>query len=151
MRLSPAAVMPKKGHPSDAGFDLTAVSLHVEEGGSLVYGTGLAVEIPSGHVGLLFPRSSIAAKGLYLTNAVGVLDSGYRGEVLFKFKPAAEFTDVVSGHVLYKGFVGGRNMYKIGDRIGQLLVVPYPEVEFEEVTGLSDSDRGMGGYGSTGE
>lgn len=151
VKMSPAAVAPTRAHESDAGFDLTAVSLGIDEHGNLVYGTGLAVEIPAGYVGLIFPRSSIANKSLYLTNSVGVIDSGYRGEITMKFKPAQEFTDVMQGNVLYKDWVGRRNLYGLGDRVGQLIILPCPTVEFEEVYGLSESDRGTGGYGSTGE
>ena len=99
----------------------------------VTFGIGLAVEIPEGHVGLLFPRSSVYKSGLTLTNSVGVIDSGYRGEIMMKFQVSS-----IS------------NMYKVGDRVGQLLIVPYPQVEFEEVDELSSTERGKGGYGSTG-
>jgi dUTP pyrophosphatase len=97
------------------------------------YGTGLAVEIPEGHVGLLFPRSSISNSGLILTNSVGVIDSGYRGEIKFRFK-----------HIPDTAY------YKPGDRIGQLIVMPYPEIDFQEVEELSSTERGEGGFGSSG-
>lgn len=132
-KLKPNAVIPAYAHTTDAGMDLTATSIEWDSDGNVVYGTGLAFEIPEGYVGLLFPRSSNAKKDLILTNSVGVLDSGYRAEVFFKFKPIKE---------------GG--IYTIGDRIGQLIILPYPKIEFEEAGELSDSDRGMGGYGSTG-
>lgn len=131
-KLSKDAVAPNRAHLTDAGFDLTCTRI-VYGGDYISYGTGLAFEIPEGHVGLLFPRSSIFKKDLVLSNSVGVIDSGYRGEVMFKFRC----------------FEGGR-AYEVGDRIGQLIVVPYPAVEYEEVDELSDSDRGEGGYGSTG-
>ena len=126
--------MPTKAHTTDAGCDLYATSKEYDECGCVVYGTGIAVEIPQGYVGFVFPRSSIARTGLALSNAVGVIDSGYRGEVMAKFRrvqiPAEE--------------------YKVGERIAQLVVMPYPEVNFEEVAELSVSDRGVGGYGSSG-
>lgn len=131
-KLVADAVIPHYAKPGDAGMDLTAVWMN-QQMEIITYGTGLAVEIPEGHVGLLFPRSSIYKTGMFLTNAVGVIDSGYRGEVMMKF----EMTD-------------SRKMYQVGDRIGQLLIMPYPLVEFEEVSELSSSDRGTGGYGSTG-
>lgn len=134
-KLRDNAVIPAKAHPTDAGFDLTATSKETDAYGNIVYGTGIAVEIPENHVGLLFPRSSNAKKDLLLTNSVGVIDSGYRGEITFKFKNI--------------GFVGNR--YNIGDRIGQLIIVPYPEVTFVETDELSETQRGNGGYGSTGE
>lgn len=134
-KLRDDAVIPFKAHPTDAGFDLTATSKNIDEYGNSVYGTGISVEIPENHVGLLFPRSSNARKDLLLTNSVGVIDSGYRGEITFKFKNI--------------GFVGNR--YNIGDRIGQLIIIPYPEVTFIETDELSETQRGNGGYGSTGQ
>lgn len=135
-RLRDDAKLPQYAHDTDAGLDLTAVYREVDDFGNIVYGTGLAFEIPVGYVGLLFPRSSNAKKDLRLTNAVGVLDSGFRGEVTFKYRPTKE---------------RGSKCYHIGDRIGQLIIIPYPKIEFEEVDKLSESDRGEGGYGSTGE
>lgn len=131
-RLSDDAVIPRYAKPGDAGMDLTAVWEN-QTMDVITYGTGLAVEIPNGYVGLLFPRSSIYKTKMSLTNAVGVIDSGYRGEIMMKFK----VTDK-------------RMMYQVGDRIGQLVIMPYPEVEFEEVDELSETSRGAGGYGSTG-
>ena len=133
-KLHPNAVVPTYAHPTDAGIDLTAVSKRYDENGNIVYGTGIAVEIPHGYVGLVFPRSSIAKKDLSLTNSVGVIDSGYRGEITFIFfrtnYPWLE--------------------YNVGDRIGQLIIMPYPHIELEEADKLSASDRGDGSYGSTG-
>lgn len=135
-KLHPDAVIPKYAKPGDAGMDLTAVSVEDEYyNGNVVYNTGLAFEIPEGYVGLLFPRSSNSKKGLLLSNSVGVIDSGYRGEVSFKFK------------VLNSSM----GVYKVGERIGQILIVPYPQIEFEEVEELSETERGTGGYGSTGK
>lgn len=131
-RLSPKAQLPTKAHATDAGYDLYASSCHYEDG-MLHYGTGVAVEIPAGYVGLVFPRSSIANTHLTLSNSVGVIDSGYRGEIKAKFRK------------------GGTRGYNVGDRIAQLIIIPYPEVTFVEVDELSDSDRGIGGYGSSGK
>lgn len=133
-KLHPDAVIPVKAHPSDAGFDLTAVSVESEQE-IVTYHTGLAFEIPEGYVGLVFPRSSIYKKDLLLSNCVGVIDSHYRGEVLAKFR--IQFPNLFR--------------YGTGDRIAQMLILPYPEVEFEESDELSDTDRGEGGYGSTGK
>ena len=150
-KLTENAVIPSKAHTTDAGFDLTATSRTLDEYGCVVYGTGLAFEIPEGYVGLLFPRSSNAKKDLTLSNSVGVLDSGYRGEVTFKFKPAFRWD--VDGGIC----VGERSnemtllKYEVGDRIGQLIIMPIPDIEFEETEGLSETDRGIGGYGSTGK
>lgn len=143
MRLHDNAVIPKAAHDTDAGLDLTAVSKSHDHDGNIVYGTGIAVEIPQGFVGLLFPRSSNAKKQLMLTNSVGVVDSGYRGEILFKFKRFPNY------YTTYKA--DGQPEWNIGDRIGQLIIIPYPRIELEEVEELEKSDRGSGGYGSTGE
>jgi dUTP pyrophosphatase len=134
-KLDSKAVFPAYAKVGDAAMDLTAISLskvNKDEFGYLEYGTGLAIEIPEGHVGLLFPRSSISNSGLILTNSVGVIDSGYRGEIKFRFK-----------HILDTSF------YKVGDRIGQIMILPYPQIEFEEVQELSSTERGEGGFGST--
>lgn len=131
-KLHPDAVIPKYAKPGDAGLDLTAIDV-VADGNTLTYKTGLAVEIPFWHVGLLFPRSSVYKTGQTLTNCVGVIDSGYRGEIMMKFtlSPYAQ-------------------EYEIGDRIGQLLIIPYPRIDFVEVDKLTPTERGGEGYGSTG-
>ena len=134
-KLSPSAVVPTKAHASDAGFDMTCTRYEVTNGELFTYHTDIAVEIPDGYAGLLFPRSSIYKQDLFLTNSVGVVDSGYRGEVMFKFKPICS---------------DAKQHYQVGDRIGQLIIIPYPNVEFVEADELSDSERGTGGYGSSG-
>ena len=131
-RLHPDAVVPTYAKAGDAGMDLTAVE--AERAWDIVtYKTGLAVEIPEGHVGLLFPRSSVYKTSMTLSNCVGVIDSGYRGEIMLKFR-----SDI------------SNKCYQVGDRVGQLIIMPYPQVQFEEVDDLSSTDRGSGGYGSTG-
>lgn len=134
-KLTENAKMPTKAHATDAGYDLYAASTSVDKNYNVVYGTGIAVEIPAGYVGLVFPRSSIASKDIMLSNSVGVIDSGYRGEVMAKFKRVT----------------GEFDSYQVGDRIAQLIIIPYPEVVFVEADELTDSDRGIGGYGSTGK
>ena len=109
----------------------------------MVYGTGLAFEIPLGFVGYIFPRSSNAKKDLILSNSVGVIDSGYRGEVMFKFKPSDYFA-INRDNVYEDGPI-----YSIGDRVGQLIIMPIPKIEFIEVDELSRTDRGIEGFGST--
>ena len=137
-KLSPDAVEPVRGSEWAAGWDLTARAVAWdEENKCLVYSTGLAFEIPRGYVGLLFPRSSIFKKTLWLTNSVGVLDADYRGEVLFKYGLRWNTREEAE-------------LYNVGDRIGQLVVVPIPEVAFIEAETLSETKRGAGGYGSTG-
>jgi dUTP pyrophosphatase len=136
-KLHVDAVIPAYSKPGDAGMDLTAVSATQDQYGNVVYGTGLAVEIPVGYVGLIFPRSSNSKTDLYLTNHVGVVDSGYRGEIMFKFRPV-------------NGLLNAK-VFQVGERVGQLIILPYPSIEFDEVDELSDSERGDGGFGSTGK
>jgi len=137
-KLDPRAVAPVRAHNTDAGFDLVAtrITTEINECGQLilVYHTDLALEIPEGYFAMIAPRSSIFKKSLALTNSIGVIDSGYRGEVMAKFKTT---TDVVPA------------VYREGDRFAQLVILPVPEVTFNEAFELSDSDRGEGGYGST--
>lgn len=139
-KLVENAVIPKYSKPGDAGLDLTAVSKTIDGNSNIVYGTGLAVEIPEGFVGLLFPRSSNSKTDLYLTNHVGVVDSGYRGEIMFKFRSVL----CSSGQ-----YISGKD-YEVGDRVGQLVIIPYPSIEFQEVEELSTTERGATGYGSSG-
>lgn len=152
-KLDPKAIIPKYAHSTDAGLDMTATSKRVDENGCIVYGTGLAIEIPEGHVGLLFPRSSIAKYNLALSNAVGCVDAGFRGEITFKFRPSLAIKNYngkeVTPHTTI-GVTGKFTDYEIGDRIGQLIILPFPKIEFEEVEELSESERNTGGYGSTG-
>lgn len=161
-KISPNAVMPKKAHKSDAGFDLTATSKEYDNDGNVVYGTGLAFEIPEGFVGLLFPRSSNSKRHLILSNSVGILDSGYRGEVMFKFKTTCQTVNPfkLAWALLFRKkriasevinvFTNGKD-YDIGDRIGQMIIIPYPKIDFIEAEELSETDRGCGGYGSSGK
>lgn len=135
-RLNELAILPTKAHATDAGFDLYATSKTYDNDGNVVYGCGLAFEIPDGYMGLVFPRSSNANKSLLLSNSVGVIDAGYRGEVTAKFKRLYPIS---------------QGEYAIGERFAQLIVMPIPAVEFEEAEELSESERGVGGYGSSGK
>ena len=140
----------------DAGIDLVATSWTWDEYGNVVYDTNLAIESPEGYVGLIFPRSSLSKKQLALANHVGILDSNYRGNITFKFKPTLVFVDGSAGgeaptEALERDEMplSELGMYDIGDRIGQLIIMPYPLIEFEEYDELSETVRGSGGYGST--
>lgn len=134
-KLHPDAVLPSYAKPGDAGLDLTATTKDWDdEKGCVVFGTGLAIEIPEGHVGLIFPRSSICKTPLMLSNSVGVIDAGYRGEVKFFFRPVDR----------------PRKNYEVGDRIGQLIVIPFDRVEGGWADELSETERGEGGFGSSG-
>jgi len=144
-KLVPEAQKPKFGKPGDAGADLVATSLDFSRKNQVVYGTGLAVEIPEGMVGLVFPRSSIRNYHLSMSNSVGVIDSGYRGEIMLKYTRGQ--------HLLHSNHINSNanfKEYEIGDRVGQLIILPYPQVHFQEVESLSETERGEGGYGSTG-
>jgi dUTP pyrophosphatase len=136
-KLHPDAVIPSYSKAGDAAMDLTAISVDKDEYGNAVYGTGLAIEIPEGHVGLLFPRSSNSKTDLYLTNHVGVIDSGYRGEIMFKYRGV-------------RGLLDAR-IYAKNERVGQLMILPYPQIELVESDTLSETERGDGGFGSTGK
>lgn len=139
-RLSDKAILPIRAHKGDAGLDLTCTNITttLNKCGQVLieYHTDLAVEIPEGYVGLLFPRSSIYKNSLILSNSVGVIDSGYRGEIKGIFRNT---TDVVPA------------VYQIGERFCQLVVVPIPEIEVVEAVELSHSDREEDGFGSTGD
>ena len=133
-KLKDNVKIPEYAYDGDAGMDLIATDLRVQNG-FLEYGTGLSVAIPEEHVGLLFPRSSISKMDIVLCNSVGVIDSGYRGEIKCRFKPTKK---------------GNFKRYTPGDRIAQLMIIPYPCIEFEEVKELEDSVRDVGGFGSSG-
>ena len=132
-KLHEDAVIPSRANEGDAGIDLVAISLHKTDD-YWEFGTGLAMEIPSHMVGLIFPRSSISKTHHSLRNSVGVIDSGYRGEV--KLRMSVPDTD---------------QCYNVGDRIGQLIVIDCPLVKILETEELDDSERGEGGFGSSGE
>lgn len=138
-KLSPNAVLPSKAHSDDGGMDLTAITkIYDTENNVVVMGTGLVISIPPGHVGLLFPRSSIYKTPFILANSVGVLDAGFLGEVKFMFRPIISPRDRHTKE------------YEVGQRIGQLVIVELPKFEIEEVTDLDETDRGTGGFGSSG-
>ncbi len=135
-KLSKEAQKPKFGKPGDAGADLVATSIDLSRDGQIVYGTGLAVEIPEGMVGLVFPRSSVRNYDLVMSNSVGVIDSGYRGEIMVTFNITKQDKVPVT--------------YNVGDRIAQLVIMPVPLAQFVEVEELSETQRGTDGHGSTG-
>ena len=139
-KLHPDAAIPTYAKLGDAAMDLYAIEKGLADGyGNMVYKTGLAIEIPYGFVGLIFPRSSVSKTNHMLRNHVGVIDSGYRGELILKFGWFSQ----VDEH-------SACSVYDKGDRIGQLMIIPYPQIDFIEVEELSNSDRGVGGFGSTG-
>ena len=133
-KLHPDAVIPQYAKAGDAGLDLVATKIINQDNQQVTYGTDLAVEIPEGYVGLIFPRSSIRKYELSLSNSVGVIDSGYRGEI------QATFNTRFYGEIVYKK----------GDKIAQLVIIPYPQILMYESDELSESERGTGGFRSTG-
>jgi dUTP pyrophosphatase len=142
------SVLPKKTYYDDAGFDLVATSCNFDNKKRFIeYGTGIAIEIPKGYVGLLFPRSSVTKETLMLKNSVGVIDSGYLGEIMVRFAiiPNRSYSGVVVFDHDNKF-----SSYQVGDKIAQLIIMPIPHIELEEVNTLSTSERGAGGFGSTG-
>ena len=136
-RLDDEAALPSARHHGDAGLDLRAnVAVEVLPGERAMIPTGIAVAIPDGHAGLVLPRSGLASThGLTLANAPGLIDAGYRGEVVVSAVNLDRVEAVKIGR---------------GDRIAQLVVVRIPEVEPRWADELSDSERGDGGFGSTG-
>lgn len=134
-KLNKYAVEPKQANPGDAGYDIVATNVEHYDNFT-EYGTGLALEIPEGYVGLLFARSSVTNKDLVLKNAVGVADSSFRGELKFRFYRLKDIAEC--------------NYYGVGERIGQLILVKHGTGKPEEVITLSETKRGTGGYGSTG-
>ena len=139
--LNEKAVLPKKAHASDAGFDLVATSM-IETSDFIEYGTGLALEIPEGFCGKIYPRSSISKYQLALCNSVGLIDSSYRGEIKIRFKKSTNNLAFFPEKV-----------YNIGDRVAQLTIEEVLNAEFENVTkeDLSETERSENGFGSTGE
>jgi dUTP diphosphatase len=137
LRLKQEAVLPTRAHEGDAGLDLYACeTAHIGPGERWGVGTGIAVEIPAGHAGLVLPRSGLAREhGISLVNAPGLIDAGYRGEVrvlLLNTDPAETFR------------------VEAGDRIAQLVITPIALPDPVEVEALEDTARGSGGFGSSG-
>lgn len=186
-KLVPEAIIPTYAKDGDMGMDVTATSVEYDrELDCFVYHTGLAFELPKGYGMLIFPRSSNRKTNCYMANHVGILDSGYRGELLlcFKYKDSVlsilssfrsdkfieriannletkdvkrlamalikTSNDIINDDLQLNDFMANFAPYKVGDRIGQIVIVPYPNVEFEETNILSESERGAGGHGSTG-
>lgn len=136
-RLYEEALLPTKATEGSAAFDLYAYTeAPLEPCETFKYKTGIALEIPEGSVGLIFPRSGLSTKfGIRLSNCVGVIDSDYRGEII-----VALHNDGDESYMINRG-----------DRIAQLMIVDIPKIGIEEVAELSDTKRGIGGFGSSGK
>jgi len=141
-KLTEQAVLPKQGSKHAAGFDMIAISKKEvnhpnapEQPCYMEYGTGISLEIPEGFAGFILPRSSVSNAGQSLCNSVGLIDSDYRGEVKFRF---------------YYSSVAKDREYEVGDKIGQLVIMPIPDIQFTEGE-LETSERGIQGFGSSGK
>lgn len=177
-KLSDKAQIPTYAKPGDAGMDVYATRKWIDEYGNVCYGTDLAFELPEGYAMFIFPRSSVSKYTLSLCNSVGILDSGYRGELIFKFRPTLVYGAIeniednedeigfvtddiddntvcvipgdnpyINSGVLYYDYLH----YNVGDKVGQIVIMPYPQIQFEEVNELEESERGTGGFGSSGK
>lgn len=135
-RLHKDAVIPTYSKDGDAGMDLTITEIISNTTFQVTYGFGIAMEIPKGYVGLIFPRSSVRNFELNLSNCVGVIDSGYRGEIQSTFNKTNGLDSL---------------KYKIGDRGAQIIIIPYPKVRFVESEDLTKTERNEGGFGHTGK
>lgn len=137
-KLHPDAVIPTYSKDGDVGMDLTVVDIwECDDYYEVKF--GIAVEIPEGYFGLEVPRSSVTKMNMMLKNSVGIIDSGYRGELVARFKKV-------------KSEDGSQvKFYEKGDRAAQLIILPYPQIEFNEVKELAISERGDGGFGHTGK
>lgn len=133
-KVHPDAVVPFRAHATDAGMDVTAISMEITED-YVEYDTGLQFQLPEGYAMLIFPRSSNSKKDLLLCNSVGILDAGYTGNLKLRFKLTTE--------------VYTEKIYNPGDKVGQIMIIPYPEINFIETEVFNETERGDGGFGST--
>ena len=133
-KVHPDAVIPFRAHATDAGMDVTAISMEMTED-YVEYDTGLQFQLPEGYAMLIFPRSSNSKKDLFLCNSVGILDAGYTGNLKLRFKLTTE------------GYT--EKIYNPGDKVGQIMIIPYPEINFIETEVFNETERGDGGFGST--
>lgn len=136
VKLTKTASTPSYAKDGDAGLDFRVSRIIEETETQITYGTDIAMEIPRGHVGLIFPRSSVRNTKLILSNCVGVIDSGYRGEIMATFNKKENNTS---------------NKYNVSDKMCQMIIIPYPKINLIEKESLSETERGSGGYGHSGK
>ena len=154
-KLIPEAKKPYKAIDVDAGFDLYCTSIE-ETPDYIQYNTGIAVEIPEGYVGLVFPRSSVTKHDLMLKNSVGVIDASYRGEIMCRFQITKEddrqlklpFDVMITKITNIRSEI---KLYNIGDRVAQIVFLELPKITLVEAQELTDTERGSGGFGHTGK
>lgn len=152
-KLHQDAVLPARAKEGDAGYDLVAIDNGtVSDDGYIQYRTGLAIEPSEGFHTQIWPRSSISKYDLVLANSIGLVDNGYRGELLVRFKPVDHFYhNKETGQVFaHRPIPPDIKTYKKGDKIAQLVIIRTEEGKFWEVQELADSSRGTGGFGSSG-
>ena len=157
-KLSNKAKIPNRAHELDAGFDLTAISKSVTDK-YVEFGTGLAIAIPAGHFGLVVANSRVSKYDCILANCAAIIDSGYTGEIKLRYKYTTHpQTAIIAHKTKYFGLVKDvepvpvpfhPKEFNVGDVVGQLIIIPIPDVEFVEVEELDETDRGEGGFGST--
>jgi len=167
-KLDKNAIAPLKVYEYDAGYDLTAI-WRKDTAKYIEYGTGIGFQIPKGYVGLLFPRSSVTNTDLMMKNAVGVIDSGYIGEVKFRFIKAHHDFIIESNTInsldselskLYgtgAKWIGNQvvkrepDYYDINNRVGQIIFIKLPQITLKETEVLIETERGTKGYGKSGK
>lgn len=154
-KLSENAVVPFKAHPTDAGFDMVATKVNMTDD-YVEYETDIAIKLPSGYCAMLFPRSSNSNKDLVLSNSVGIIDENYVGPIKWRFKRIRKPTKLGISRIKFVRWVYDIQIkhpelktYNVGDKIGQMVIMPVYPVEFQEVDKLPETDRGDGGFGST--
>lgn len=146
------AVIPKQGHSTDSGYDLIAVDngkVYFSDLESILfieYDTGIQLELPENYHAEIYPRSSISKTHLFLANSIGLIDNSYRGNIKLRFR----MCPVKSENILWKEKLNSDEVYKKGDKIGQLIIRKTDYIEFEEVSSLSKTNRDSNGFGSTG-
>ena len=134
-KLEECASIPTKAHPTDAGFDLVCTSYNVDqENGIVTFHTAIAVALPKGYFALLCPRSSVYKYPLQMANGIGIIDQGYHGELIFKYRIIGKLTKCMAP----------------GEKVGQLVILPLPDMGMEEVHEFEETERGEGGFGSSG-
>lgn len=135
-KLHADAKLPVKGSLDAACFDVYATSAKAEYGGKVTYGLGFATEIPKGYMGILIPRSNLTKHRWMMNHSTGIIDSDYRGEWMLKLSSIGDVFEPLP--------------YGVGDRVGQIYFIPVLSTTFEEVEELDSSERGEGGFGSSG-
>lgn len=163
-RLSDKAVMPSKGHPTDSGWDLTVIGVDKIKGDTIFFKTGIKVTPPSGHYFEVYPRSSISPLPFMLANSVGIIDESYTGEIIIAIRVLHAHAGTSSERDTYpSGMVNAldakpTSMNEVANlilgkkpKIAQMILRKRIDTSFSEVEELEETERGSGGFGSTGQ